>query len=1175
MRIREIELDNFKSFGKLTKVPLLNGFTTVSGPNGSGKSNIVDSLLFALGLSSSKTMRAERLPDLLNNLSGRNEARVTVRFTNDLGNQIEVCRRVKVKDNGYTSTYILNGKISTLSDVHDELAKYNVSPTGFNVIMQGDVTGIVTMSATERRKIIDELAGVAEFDRRIEQAEKELLTVAEKIDHQRIVLAEIAIRLETLQADRDQALKYLALKEQKEKLERDLIYVRVRELETKHDAEMAAIEELNAREEKLKEESAEAELTLLAHKAELGRLDEEIREKGGNEQLLLQQELENKRGALIREESRLSSLNGVIGEKNKLLKSQQAQIRTIEKHLSELARDKKQHDADLKATQLVLMEKQGALAAVVAEIEVLRKEADRSSSKTVSLHEDLQRLRDDRHKLEVRLTELKSRKDNLEKELEAARNAATETISKSSALKNVLAGLERKLQDEQALVFGISRSIRQMESEVESTQEELELKRRELEQVNRRLIELQTTRDVVGESGYGRAVETVLAANIPGVYGTIGQLGQVDERYELALEVAIGQRLGHIVVEDDRVAEQCIQLLKEEKAGRATFIPLNKIQSQPPGLLPNRPGVIDFAYNLVDFDPVYIRAFQYACGQTLVIENLDLARKMLNTARMVTLEGELLEKYGTITGGQDNKNHRLRFNQKDTNDLGTLTQKAKQAGEDMRRLADSIKELNHELASERNKFNQATTSQTQKQAEFDKRKEELANCEATIDSLKPRLRSMGDEIERVETEIATVGVQSAGLTRQIDKLSEDLATLTAGGKRSELDRLIGEGEELKGEIEHIERDAKDTQRLLDRVETEERVELNNKQALSREQEALQKEVAELAAEKPAHEESLRVLTGEIQELERKASQISEELKQLHDAKSKLQEDIASVQVQKARLGEQINYLDEERNKLRLGLHELKIQLAAARAELDYILSQNPNFKPPSAQTIEHLKKQIERLHRRMTDLEPVNMKALEEYEQTRNRQDELTEYLEILSTERTEINQRISGYGELKKQTFLEAFHAIDKNFQEVFAELSHGHGKLELENPEDPFAGGLIIRAQPRDKKMQRIEALSGGEKSLTALSFVFAHQRYAPAPFYAFDEVDMNLDGVNAELLARMVKRQSEQAQFVVVSLRRPMIENSDHAIGVSLRADGFSRVVGVGDLNLSELEEQAVNA
>lgn len=1174
MRIKEIELDNFKSFGKPTVVPLLDGFTTISGPNGSGKSNIIDSLLFALGLSSTRTMRAERLPDLLNNLSGRNEAKVRVKFTNDFGQEIEVCRRLKVKDSGYTSTYMLNGKISTLTDVHDELGKYNVSPTGFNVIMQGDVTNIVTMSATERRKIIDELAGVAEFDRRIEHAQKELLSVAEKIDHQRIVLAEIATRLEVLQADRDQALKYLDLKSQKDKLERDLIYVRVKELESKTETENNWINELNAKEERLNTERAEAELRILTHKAEMGRLDEEIKDKGGNEQLLLRQELENKRGDLIREEGKLSNLNGVISEKTKSQKGLLAQIKTIEKHLSELARDKKQYEADIKAVQLVLMEKQGALSAVLAEIEVMRKERDRSSSKGFALHENLNQLRDDRHKLEVRKAELKSKKENLEKELESARNAATESIGKSAALKNLIIGLERKLQDDQALVFGIGRGIRQMESEIESTQEEIESKRKELEQINRRLIELETTRDVVGESGYGRAVETILSANIPGVHGTIGQLGRVDERYELALEIAIGQRLAHVVVEDDGVADQCIRLLRENRAGRATFVPLNKIAVPPPGLLPNRPGVLDFAFNLVDFNPAYTKAFQYACGHTVIVEDLESARKMLNSARMVTLEGELLEKSGTMTGGTDN-NKRLKFNQKDMNDLGSLKQKAKQFADDIRWLADSLKEINTALNADRTKFNEATRVQAQKQAEFDKRKEELSNCEESVNSLKPRLRSMGDEIEAVDTELNGIDGKIAELSKQINKIQDEVAEMSAGGRASEFNRLVAEAEDLKSETESIERDSKETVRIIDRIETEERVEMNNKQALSTQAEAMQNELSALNLEKPQFEENIAKLTQTIQELERKSAEISQELMQLHEAKNKLQEAVTQVEIQKTKLGEQLNYLDDERNKHKLALGELQIQLAAARAELEHILSENPDFKPPSASTIDQLKNQIERLDRRMRALEPVNMKALEEYNQTRMRQEELTEYLETLSTERDEINQRINGYGELKKNTFMEAFVAIDKNFQDIFAELSHGHGKLELDNPEDPFAGGLVIRAQPRDKKMQRIEALSGGEKSLTALSFVFAFQRYAPAPFYAFDEVDMMLDGANAERLARMVRRQSEEAQFVVVSLRRPMIENGDHTIGVSLRSDGFSKVVGIAEVKLPDEEEQAVNA
>ncbi|HEY9792626.1 MAG TPA: chromosome segregation protein SMC [Candidatus Obscuribacterales bacterium] len=1163
MRIKEIELDNFKSFGKLTKVPLLDGFTTISGPNGSGKSNIIDSLLFALGLSSTRTMRAERLPDLLNNLSGRNEARVTVRFTNDAGIEIEVTRRLRVKENSYTSTYFLNGKVATLTEIHEELAKYNVSPHGFNVIMQGDVTGIVTMSGTERRKIIDELAGVAEFDRRIEQAQKELMSVAEKVEHQKIVLAEIDGRLEVLQADRDQALKYLDLKTQKEKVERDLAFIRVKEIEQRAAHEAKEIQKLYAKEEKLGEAREKAEIDLFTLRSEIGRLDEEIREKGGNEQLLLRQELENQRGELTREENKLSNLDGVIGEKSKSQASIVAQIKTIDKHLRDLEKQKKQHTDDLKASQLVMSEKQGALQAVMAEIEVLRQNKDRASSKVVNLHEELQKLREEKHKLEVRRTELVVRKDSLDKELEGLRTHATSSISKAASLKALLNGFERN-DDQQAMLVGLARNIRQMEAEIESTQEEIETKRHELDVINRRLIQLETTREVAGDSGYGRAVDTIMAAGIPGVHGTIGQLGRVDERYTTALEIAIGGRMGHIVVEDDEVASRCIEHLKQSRAGRATFVPLNKIQAQPPGLLPTRPGVIDFAYNLIDFNPKFVKAFQYACGQTVVVDSLDTARKLMNSARLVTLDGELLEKYGTMAGGGGGGN-RLRFSQKDDSDLGALRQKSKNIQEDIKYLQDSIKELNAQLVGDRQKLNESQSGQAQKAAEFEAKKAELAALEKEIEELKPRLRASGDEIETVEVEVNKLDTSIAEQTKLIDKMQDELSSLTTNGNRSEVDRLISESEDLKSDLDQIEKGVKEFERQLDRIETEMRVEQGNRGGLQEQLDTFNREIDELSKERPQFEQRINELKTAIQEMERKSAELSDELQKLHDEKTEVQEKITAVEIEKTKIDQSLVHLEEERLKRKAVFNQLNEDLERLRAELAAILEANPDFQPPSAGAVEELTKQVERLEKRMRALEPVNMKALEEYNQTKERKEELESYLNTLETEKDEIHQRIAGYDELKKRTFMEAFDAINKNFQDIFAELSHGTGRLELENPESPFEGGLILRAQPRDKKMQRIEALSGGEKSLTALSFVFAFQRYAPAPFYAFDEVDMMLDGANADRLARMVCRQSNAAQFVVVSLRRPMIENADHAIGVSLKADGFSKVVGISEINI----------
>lgn len=307
-------------------------------------------------------------------------------------------------------------------------------------------------------------------------------------------------------------------------------------------------------------------------------------------------------------------------------------------------------------------------------------------------------------------------------------------------------------------------------------------------------------------------------------------------------------------------------------------------------------------------------------------------------------------------------------------------------------------------------------------------------------------------------------------------------------------------------------------------------------------------------------------------MESKVKDLSSELEGLRQEKEKAHEAVTAGEIKRTKVEQDLRHLSEQEQQRKLRQFDLLKDLAALQEQIEIIKAANPDFQPISQANVEQLKQQVEKLERRMRALEPVNMKALDEYNITEERHHELQTNIDILLNEKAEVEMKIAGFDELKKRTFMEAFDAINTNFQSIFAELSRGHGRLELENPDSPFTGGLIIRAQPRDKKMQRIEALSGGEKSLTALSFVFAFQRYAPAPFYAFDEVDMMLDGSNAERPARMVKTQSESAQFVVVSLRRPMIENADHAIGVSLRSDGYSKVVGIQEIKLPTEEELA---
>jgi chromosome segregation protein len=553
---------------------------------------------------------------------------------------------------------------------------------------------------------------------------------------------------------------------------------------------------------------------------------------------------------------------------------------------------------------------------------------------------------------------------------------------------------------------------------------------------------------------------------------------------------------------------------------------------------------------------------------------MEVGRKLINQARMVTLSGELFDKSGSISGGVDNK-AKMHFSSRGETDLAVLKQTTKNLKDQIKWAQESLKDTEAALTDERSKANTLRAELTQKLVEVEAKRKAQIDLENDIEGVKPKLREHGDEIDKIDSEMTGLDSSLKDLGKKISKLEESLNEVRDTGKKTRIEELIHESEELREGLEAVEKELKEIQRLTDKLETEERLETNNRQQLAVQLEEANKEMADLEIQKPQFEQVINTLRASIKEKEQQIEVLSEELEGLRTAKDGIHEKLTGLEVDRTRIDQEQIHVAEQRKERKLAYFDLQNALTLLKAEIERVLAENPGYEPPNQGTVDQLKHQVERLEKRMRALEPVNMKALDDYNATDIRKKELDDHLNVLTTEHDEILQRIAGYDELKKRTFMEAFDAINLNFQSIFAELSHGSGRLELENPDDPFSGGLIIRAQPREKKMQRIEALSGGEKSLTALSFVFAFQRYAPAPFYAFDEVDMMLDGSNAERLARMVKAQSKVAQFVVVSLRRPMIENSDHAIGVSLRADGFSRTVGIKEIHIPDEEQHAAAA
>ena len=679
MYIKQLEVDNFKSFANKVEIPMLKGFTTISGPNGSGKSNIIDSILFALGLSTSRTLRAEKLFHLISTYNKRNEAFVKVTFgdTNEdgKGGEFSVARKIRKSSQGFNSIYYLDDKIVTLSDIHSKLEKYNITPNSYNVMMQGDVMSITNCTPNERRKIIDEIAGVADFDRRIEQATNELSTVEERVINSSLILKEVSLQLEKLKEEREVALKYQKLKDEKVGLEGQINTVKFfdikRNLEKAHENILEFTKK--KKEEELKGKDLEERLKLI--KSKYDEISNDIKEKGENHQIELKQKAEEIKGAISRKNSSINFAEKQIQDNLKTIENTKNGIETQETRIKDAELKITLKRDEIKQIEENISEQKRNLEKILIDMSGLNETAEKHIEKRNSLRRELE-LEQDKE------TKLIQKQAPLEAELSSKKKSLEDSQIKLAELKDFQLNFTEMKSSKELLISQLNDELEGFKLILKSTLNDLDKTKNELndidfdiQAVRKKIYMLEATRQANEEANLGRAVDTIVNASIRGVHAPLVKLGQVDEEYNTAMEIAVGGRMAHIVVDDEHVASSCIELLKSSNAGRATFVPLNKIVKCPKSLtLPKEKGVIDFAINLIDFDDQYLNAFYYAVGETLVVEDRNVANKLIGKYRMVTLSGDLFEKSGSITGGAVKKSG-LKFSQNSDEEIDSYKKK--------------------------------------------------------------------------------------------------------------------------------------------------------------------------------------------------------------------------------------------------------------------------------------------------------------------------------------------------------------------------------------------------------------------------------------------------------------------------------------------------------------------
>lgn len=1182
MYIKQLELSYFKSFGGTTRIPLLPGFTVVSGPNGSGKSNLLDALLFALGLSSSKGMRAERLPDLVNQAqSGRGhsivETSVTVTFdlshstkvdspnvfplteTADQSQEWQVTRKLRVTRQGtYTSNYSINGAPCTLGELHEQLSHLRIYPEGYNVVLQGDVTGIISMNSRQRREIIDELAGVADFDRKITQTTEKLDTVKQQEDRFRIVENELIVQRDRLAQDRTKAEKY-------QKLKADLQVKAQWEAVLLWRATQVQMQQLAQQLEKGNQSQAEleAQLTQIGQDIqqatiELEQLNAQVKALGEEEHLALQSTLASREAELRQlqhqqqalAQSRQTTAEQIVQTQQEI----QAQIQALE----EVTHQQQAVETQVVALSQARNEAQQTLEHSRAQATAIAATAEVWVQQQAALHQQIATLLQTLEPQRAEQARLRERVHLLVQQVQERTDLHHSLEQEISGKQAQLAQTQAESLQQQAQIQSLAQTVAITQQDYKTQQATQARLLQEQRDKQRQLDKLEAQLHALQEAQGTYATRLILQTRLPGVHGLVAQLGRVEPQYRLALETAAGARLGCVVVEDDAVAAAGIELLKQRRAGRATFLPLNKIQ--PARSLPplRASGVIDYALHLADFDRRYQAIFAYIFGSTVVFESLTQARPYLGQYRMVSLEGDLLEATGAMTGGSRSPQQSIHFGGIDAAESTEATTLKHRLQE-----IDSLLErLGRDLAGAQATLNQQTqtlTESRQRQRETQLRIEQL---EAELTALYTRhdqlqsqlelnsqdLTATRDRLQHLEAELPE---QEAQLRHQRQVLA-DLEQSQAHSEWQQIQTLIQTQSVELDQRELALRDAR--QHLQDLNHQHQRIEAKIQQAQAHLQTDQSQQTAQLN-QYTAYQHQQQVIEATITELHDSLAQLEQRLGTQKQARDRVERHLRDRTTQQQQLEWQLQKLQEiQRNHYdqRLALEQ---QLQAQAAELP-----NPLPDVPEELELESLRQELRSQQKRLQAMEPVNMLAIEAYEQIQARLAELSQKLETLAGERTELLLRVENFTTLRRQAFREAFDAVNQHFQTIFAELSDGDGYLQLEDAQDPFRGGLTLVAHPKGKPVQRLASMSGGEKSLTALSFIFALQRYRPSPFYAFDEVDMFLDGANAERLAKMIRQQAQQAQFIVVSLRRPMIESSEQTIGVTQARGTHTQVLGL---------------
>ena len=1179
MYLKRLEMYGFKSFADKTVLDFMPGITTVIGPNGSGKSNISDCIRWVLGEQSLKSLRGTKSEDIIfagtQNRKSLGYAEASMVIDNSDGklpieyNEVVVTRRIY--RSGETG-YFINKTPCRLKDVLELFMDTGIGKDGYSIIGQGKIEEILSNKSEDRRHIFEEAAGIVKYRTRKADSEKKLEQTKLNLLRINDIISEIENNIEPLKNQSEKAKKFLNLREELKNVEVGLFLYNIENfknqiddilenieiLETNQVRENENLNELQVKKEELKEQ-VDSLIEKIEETQNLGFEENQKREQYNSEIGVLAERLSNNKENYERYAFEIEDLE----KQNKELEKEQNQ--KLEKK-NNLFTNKEKFEKELKEKEEELAKYSKTLSEKELEIE---------SKKQI-----VQKNIDDKYEIVGEVNTEKANYENLEKREKSLKNEIQETISELDSTRTNKEESSKSFYELEKSKNSINNNLLKIKSEKDMSSQKLkdydtkintyQSEYRIKESRYKFLVETEKEKE-----GYAKSVKSLIEATekdsslAKGVHGVLANLISVDKKYELAIEMTLGASIQNIVTDTEEEAKKLVNYLRDNNLGRASFLPISSVKGQKvSGINTSKvDGIIGIASDLIKTDKKYNEIILSLLGRTVIVEDINsaikLARQNSYKFKIVTLKGDVINPSGAISGGS----------------VATKTASILGRGKEIKALEKELFEIKskiEKLQAEKEKYENSISSLLEK---FEEKQKEAQELEIVYATEKQKIDTIDSEIEKLDSKLSKLRIdldniknekeenilKQKELTEKVSKMDEENASLNIvieeftklnRDNQKYIDDLNFDITNLKISVSSFDESEMSINEIMDRITSEmdkNTLSIQNKKS-AREKIIVDNQELDLKIE--ATKQQIIDLEKEILESSDKVEKLKQERTNKNEKLNNVEKDIESQNEKIENLKNHTSKLDLKKSKIELELNQIINKMWE-----EYELTPNTVGDIEKIKNPTEVQKQVNSLRNEIRDLGSINVDAIKEYQELKERYDFMSEQRLDLEDSSSKLKKIISEMTETMKKQFAEQFKIINKNFGEVFTEL-FGGGKAELilADEENILECGIDIAVQPPGKKLQNMMLLSGGEKAFTAIALLFAILKMNPAPFCVLDEIEAALDDVNVYRFAEYLKKFSKDSQFLVITHRKGTMEAADTVYGITMEEKGISKLLSM---------------